>query len=165
MNNLSTHKTRQLIDNMDFSMIINKLVSHQGWSQQNAKEICNLYKNYLFLSAKYPEKMLPPSEEVDEFWHAHILDTHKYHDDCNQIFRHYLHHYPYFGIDGHSSMADNEIAFSETQSLYFSEFGEYIYEVRTPFQKLISLGRIIKNKFTSRKVEKDRNKTKTGVTI
>ena len=150
----------QLLDSVDFSMIISKLVTQQGWSRQNAEEICKLYKNYLFLSAKYPEKKLPPSEDVDEFWHAHILDTQKYHGDCEKIFGYYLHHYPYFGIDGHSTMADNNNEFSAMQSIYFSEFGEYIYEVRTPFQKLISLGRMIKNKFTSRKVSN--NKTKIG---
>ena len=81
--------------------------------------------------------MLPPSEEVDEFWHNHILDTRKYKQDCEQIFGFYLEHYPYFGIDGKTNRQDLDNAFAVVQRLHHQEFGDYIYEVRTNYFKLV----------------------------
>lgn len=35
-----------------------------------------------------------PDPVVDIVWHTHILFTMKYHDDCDYLFGHYLHHQP-----------------------------------------------------------------------
>lgn len=134
----SIEQIRETIENLDFSMIIGKMVSHQGWSRKDAEETCRLYRNFLFLSAKYPDKRLPPSEDVDEFWHNHILDTRKYRPECEAIFGRYFDHYPYFGIDEKSNMNDLDCAFSETQRLHQEEFGQPIYEIRGRFKKLVS---------------------------
>src|SRR5438876_887189 len=85
------------INTLDFSMIIKKMVREQSWTQKEAEEVVALYKNFLLLKKKYQYE-LPPSEEIDEVWHNHILDTLKYEKDCKFIFGEYLHHYPYFGI-------------------------------------------------------------------
>lgn len=114
------------------------MVSHQGWSRKDAEEVCRLYRNFLFLSAKYPDKRLPPSEDVDEFWHNHILDTQKYRLESEAIFGRYFDHYPYFGIDEKTNMNDLSCAFSETQRLHQEEFGEPIYEIRCRFKRLVS---------------------------
>lgn len=137
----SVEQLKQTIENLDLSMIINKMVSHQGWSRKDAEEASQLYRNFLFLSVKYPEKSLPPSEEIDEFWHNHILDTKKYVIDCDLVFGKYLHHYPYFGIDGKTNMGDLGGAFSETQRLHHETFGEYVYEIRGRCKKLASFFR------------------------
>lgn len=132
-------KTKQAIENLDFSMIINKMVAHQGWDLDEAEEACRLYRNWLFLTAKYPGKALPPSEDIDEFWHNHILDTKKYRTDCQAVFGEFRDHYPYFGIDGTTTMVDLKDAFEETNRLHFEEFGDYIYEVRfQPIKRLRS---------------------------
>jgi hypothetical protein len=39
-----------------------------------------------------------PTRAIDIFWHHHILDTQKYHADCEAVFGFYLHHFPYSGI-------------------------------------------------------------------
>ena len=39
-----------------------------------------------------------PCKLVDELWHAHILDTRAYRDDCYRIFGFFYDHYPYFGL-------------------------------------------------------------------
>jgi hypothetical protein len=31
-------------------------------------------------------------ESLDDFWHAHILDTRKYNDDCRHLYGTFLHH-------------------------------------------------------------------------
>lgn len=67
-------------------------------------EQCNFaeqeYKKFLTLKKLYPEKDLVPNKAVDEFWHAHILDTVSYQKDCKKVFGYFLHHFPYFGIYG-----------------------------------------------------------------
>jgi hypothetical protein len=145
MNKASDSQLKQSIESIDFSMIIKKMTHHQGWSHDDANEACRLYKNWLFLTLKYPDKKLPPSEDIDEFWHNHILDTIKYRADCDKLFGKYIDHYPYVGIDGKSTMADGEYTFADTQHLHQVEFGDYIYEVR--FQPMKRLGSFLKRLF------------------
>lgn len=126
--------SKAYIFSIDFSKIIDKMVSHQRWRRHEAEKACELYRNFLYLNLKYPEfAPLPPSEDVDEFWHNHILDTQKYMVDCQAIFGRYFHHYPYLGIDGQSTIADTERHFQKMQELHFKEFGEYVNAVRRNF--------------------------------
>lgn len=134
----SVEQLKQTIENLDLSMIINKMVSHQGWSRKDAEEACRFYRNFLFLSAKYPEKMLTPSKEIDEFWHNHILDTEKYPIDCQNVFGSYFHHYPYTGLDGKTDIKNLGNDFAEIQLLHKEEFGDYIYEIRGNLKQLFS---------------------------
>ncbi len=134
----SEEQLKQTIGNLDFSMIISKMVSHQGWSRKDAEEVSQLYRNFLFLSAKYSDKRLPPSGDIDEFWHNHILDTEKYAQDCDAIFGRFFHHYPYFGIDEKTNQTDLGDAFSDVQRFHHLEFGDYIYEIRGWRKKLAS---------------------------
>lgn len=139
-NGLPLEKARLYIDTIDFSMIIKKMVEHQGWLQKEAETVCRLYQNFLFLNKKYggvyPE--LPPSEDIDEFWHNHILDTKNYRKDCEIIFGAYFDHYPYFGIDGHTTSANLESAFETVQKLHFKEYGEQIFEVRNAWSMVVA---------------------------
>lgn len=144
----SLDAAKHYIDHLDFSNIINKMIHHQGWRKSDAHQVCKMYKNYLYLRKKYDSQYaLPPSEEIDEFWHNHILDTKQYRIDCEKIFGYYLDHYPYFGIDNTTTLTDLENAFAITQQLYYQEFGEPIYQVKNVYSKLISfLKNIFKRK-------------------
>lgn len=141
-NTLATHldEARRYIYSLDFSKIINKMVYQQGWSRADAETISHMYRNFLFLQRKYGrEYEFPPSEEIDEFWHNHILDTEKYRHDCQMIFGYYLDHYPYSGIDGQSDVSDLVNGFTTLQQLYAKEFnGEQIYQVRGIIAKLLT---------------------------
>lgn len=95
-----------------------------GWTPEHADRIALAYKRYLTLHAKYPDLMLAPDQEVDHFWHLHILDTRKYAADCEAIFGYFLHHYPYFGLRGDDDAKALQSAFEMTQSLHAREFGE-----------------------------------------
>ena len=130
-------EAKHYIYSIDFSNILNKMVNHQGWLRKDAEKVCEMYRNFLYLQKKYKgQNQLPPSEEMDEFWHQHILDTKQYRKDCQAIFGEYLDHYPYFGIDATSTFSDLESAFEKMQELYMEEFGERIYQVRTIFSSL-----------------------------
>ena len=122
---------KSYIDNLDFSMIIQTMVRDEGWEYECALAVSKLYRNFLYLALKYHDQYpeLPPSLEIYEFWHNHILDTQQYTKDCHAIFGRYLHHYPYQVVDGKMSAADAHRAFEQLQTLHLQEFGEYIYEI------------------------------------
>lgn len=114
---------KQYLDLIDFSKIINKMVITDRWVKKDALQTCQFYKNFLFLKKYGKEYEIPPSLDIDEFWHYHILDTEKYEQDCQAIFGYYLDHYPYFGIDANSNRQDLDNAFQTVQELHFKEFG------------------------------------------
>ncbi|MCD6055891.1 MAG: hypothetical protein K0R12_853, partial [Gammaproteobacteria bacterium] len=93
-----------IYNQIDFSKIIAKMVDHLGWQAWEADKMCQMYKNFLFLIFLHRYQgntdMLSPSEDIDEFWHLHILDTQQYAKDCDRLFGKRLEHYPYLGIDG-----------------------------------------------------------------
>lgn len=137
---ITINDAKAYIDAIDFSMIIKKMVEHQGWLQEEAEIVSNLYRNFLFLNKKYGDihSALPPSEDIDEFWHNHILDTKNYRKDCEAIFGIYFDHYPYFGIDGRTNFNNLESAFETTQKLHIKEYGEPIFQVRNIWSNLVA---------------------------
>lgn len=62
---------------------------------------------------------------VDKIWHAHILDTRAYRDDCEQVFGRFIDHYPYFGIYGADDYQMLQNSFNQTITLYKRHFGCY----------------------------------------
>ncbi len=114
-----------LIDELNLSKIKWKLMQPvENGGKNFSQEECNAteidYKRFLKLAVLFPEKELVPTSSVDEMWHAHILDTTKYHTMCDQIFGHYLHHVPaYDEIEEF-----HQIFFAETSALYKVTFGE-----------------------------------------
>ncbi|MDH2373890.1 glycine-rich domain-containing protein-like [Cobetia sp. 3AK] len=83
------------------------------------------YRRFLSLKAFYPAVSLVPSKEVDTLWHAHILDTRAYREDCHQVFGRFIDHYPYFGIYGEDDYQQLKDAFAQTVALYEKHFGAY----------------------------------------
>jgi hypothetical protein len=94
------------------------------WSSARADRTELDYRRFLLLMIKYPEVPLVPTEDIDEFWHAHIMDTRKYAADCDKLFGHYLHHFPYFGECGDEDAKNLATAFQQTVDVFRSEFGE-----------------------------------------
>lgn len=137
--NISEVEAKQIINEIDFTRIMTKMRMSTGRTKRQILKSVELYRHFLFLKFKYGQAYkLPPSEEIDNVWHYHILGTHQYHDDCKALFGGYLHHYPYFSIDEHSDINDLNVAFEETQRLHFDEFGDYIYKLRfEPFSGLV----------------------------
>lgn len=113
------------IDALDLSMIKLKLQdSEEGpaWSSEQCDSVEIEYKQFLALKRAYPGQEIVPNKFVDVFWHQHILDTAKYAKDCQTIFGAFLHHYPYFGMNGEEDYANLCTAFEQTQSLYDLHF-------------------------------------------
>jgi hypothetical protein len=125
-------EVRRYVEAIDFTMMKKKMESKEhgglGWSRRRLDYAERLYKNWLFLQRKHEGVSMPPSEDIDAFWHWHILDTRAYHRDTAAIFGYYVHHFPYFGMRGEGDFQDLLDAWERTQELYLAEFGEEIYE-------------------------------------
>lgn len=111
------------VTSLDFTMLKRKLEVVGGWSANTSAEGERLYRRYLALKMVYPEKVLRPTPLIDEFWHAHILDTEAYTSDCQKLFGKYVHHYPYGGlIDDVLVRALGEALKEETRKLFQKHF-------------------------------------------
>ena len=86
-------------DELDLEPIKFQLVVKQGWTLERADRVANEYvRNLQAITAGNTE--IIPTQEVDEFWHTHILDTKKYAEDCEKFLGRFLHHFPYLGLRG-----------------------------------------------------------------
>ena len=98
--------------------------SGEGWSREKADAVEGEYRRFLFLMKKHPDAHSAPLFDVDIFWHYHILDTMKYMADCDAVFGHYLHHFPYLGLRGEDDEALHEEAGERMKELYEQTFGK-----------------------------------------
>lgn len=131
------------IEGLDLEPIKFKLTCDKDeyrWSREHADRIEVAYKRFLVLMAKYPERSIAPTRDIDTFWHAHILDTRKYAADCQRVFGEFVHHYPYIGLhDDEEDQQAHADAGAAMNELYTAEFGEELPDdaafcVRGPLQ-------------------------------
>lgn len=118
--------TSVALESLDLGPIKFKLMHREdgdGWTRARADRVEILYRRFLTLIAKHPDRTIVPTKEIDEFWHAHILDTEKYARDTMTVFGFFLHHFPYFGMRGEADRMAMNKAFQETLKCYRSEFG------------------------------------------
>jgi hypothetical protein len=111
------------INQLDFKMLKMKMIEEHDWTPEFCDEAEALYRRFLALNARFPDRKICPTGPIDEFWHAHILDTRAYMRDCEEIFGYYLHHFPYFGMRGPEDHAALEKAFRESVEMFILHFG------------------------------------------
>lgn len=110
---------------LDLGPIMFKLASKTdgaGWPIEKVLRVVNEYRKFLILCGERPAEPIVPSEEVDEMWHAHILDTGKYAADCQAVFGYFLHHFPYLGVRGGEDANVLAAAFARTKELHSDRF-------------------------------------------
>lgn len=120
-------KAMSLIDSIDFRMIKMKLMDEeegQGWDSQYTDYVEKRYKRYLAMIFINGSGSVVPTQDIDLFWHQHILDTRAYQKDCQKIFNEFLHHFPYFGMRSEQDAQDLLDAFEETKRFHYEVFGE-----------------------------------------
>ena len=114
------------IDAIDLEPIKAKLVDPRegsGWTLERAEHTERLYRRFLFLCHVYRHSdTIVPTTDVDEMWHQHILDTRKYADDCDRVFGHFIHHFPYLGMRGAADALALQEAFERTIHIYGEHF-------------------------------------------
>lgn len=135
---MNTHTQITLAD-VDLAPIKRKLMSDDGphWTEEECDLAATEYQKFLTLLLLHPNEDLVPNHVMDEVWHFHILDTRKYHEDTKRLFGHYLHHYPYFGMDGPAAQTTLARTFAKTKTLYRQAFGG---EMRSPIKGLSDAG-------------------------
>lgn len=91
---------------------ITKLVvrANPKWNVERLREAGEEYLRFLQLCKTYPEHKISAPADIDEFWHAHMLDSANYCRDCEIYFGYYLHHDPCIGNTEDSISAENTLA-------------------------------------------------------
>jgi hypothetical protein len=114
------------LNNLDIEPIIFQFMNMEEtrWSLEKADRVAQEYRCFLYLVWKYPGKVIVPNKVIDQFWHQHIIDTEKYHQDCHAVFGYFLHHFPYFGMRGEADTQALNAAFEETLALLEEQFGD-----------------------------------------
>ncbi|MBJ7311813.1 hypothetical protein ACFOLJ_02500 [Rugamonas sp. CCM 8940] len=122
-----TSTTFDAIAQLDLEPIKVKLMhreSGEGWTLEHANAIEFEYRRFLILMKKFPNEQTAPLVDVDTFWHYHILDTMKYAVDCDAVFGHFLHHFPYIGLRGEDDEQAHLRVGQRMKELYEQTFGE-----------------------------------------
>lgn len=87
------------------------------WNLERFSLALTEYLRFLTLCKAHPEAKVMAPADVDELWHAHMLDSAHYTADCQRIFGGYLHHDPCIGeLDLYNTQG--------TLELYKAQFGE-----------------------------------------
>ncbi len=104
----NNEKDRQVIKkffDLDLEPIKFKMIKSAEELGEEPKALSELdvteiyYKLFLLKKFFEPTKRIAPSFSIDAMWHAHILDTRKYAEDCAHLFGDFVHHNPYFGME------------------------------------------------------------------
>lgn len=114
------------LDHLDLTVVKTRLMdmTHgKGWTQEAADRAEVRYKRFLFLTVTRKGHVVP-TVEIDAFWHAHLLATRKYAEDCAEVFGVFLHHDPQFGIGSVEAQAHLVRSFQETCRIYEEIYGE-----------------------------------------
>ncbi len=120
---------------LDLGPIKYKLVKDPDgplWDRATADLVEVDYRRFLVMCALYRDQVIVPATLVDKFWHAHILDTLKYAEDCQNALGFFLHHFPYFGMRGTEDRSALERAFELTETIWAHHFGAPCVGTKAP---------------------------------
>lgn len=130
--NVSDKNILDKIFSLDLTPIKNRIKNPKvglGWSDEKIDLVEKQYKAFLYLSYFNSDKILVPTNDIDDMWHTHILDTNKYIKDSNDIFGKYLHHYPYLWLRWEEDISLWNKSFNETKTLFKELWIDIVHEV------------------------------------
>jgi uncharacterized membrane protein YgcG len=126
---LSAKTDGMVPEELELNSVRDALIEKQGWSLERAEAARAEYVRFLTLLQRRPGFMVIPwpneqgQDDLDQFWHQHILDTAKYAADCNALFGRMIHHNPHV-VRG---SGDERDAIEKTQRLYARTFSTGSY--------------------------------------
>lgn len=123
MNANDLFKAVMELDLESIKMKLMHVQSGEGWSLEKVNAVEKEYRRFLCLMKLHPEEVIVPMDDVDTFWHYHILDTMKYAKDCAQAFGYFVHHYPYLGLNGEDDEQARLDSVERMRALYEAAFG------------------------------------------
>ncbi len=80
--------------NIDLKGVSERAQKRLGWSDDRVQVALEDYRRFLRDVQQNGAIGPGPSEDGDEIWHLHILDSNAYFRDCASLFGFYLHHNP-----------------------------------------------------------------------
>ncbi len=95
------------VDKWDFTPVRSYLQLEEGLSPEMAVRIENEYKRFMSIlvgEAQYGS--MPISNEVDRFWHTHIMFTRDYTAFSHAIAGEYIHHFPTTSLEQRQELCD-----------------------------------------------------------
>lgn len=118
-----------------------KMLSKKGmfwrWNN-NIDEIETEYRQFLYLLGKFPGEMFVPwTQNLDDLWHEHILDTSKYAADCDSLFGRFIHHNPHL-VKGNSEQVDGYRNTLNRRNECFFRWGDLKLESPTAVVKTVT---------------------------
>ncbi len=108
------------IDDLKLDDIVREVRRTRRWSADTARKAELWYRRFLALSYRHDRKpVFGISKLADHLWHAHIMSTARYREDCERIFGGYLDHTP-------GRPANWKKRLDEAEEEYREAFGEII---------------------------------------
>jgi hypothetical protein len=90
---------RRRIAALDLTPVREKVMKRHGWDDTQTRANEADYRDFLMLLAENDGRTISPwTDDLDLFWHEHILDTQKYAKDCAWIFGRFIQHDPHIGM-------------------------------------------------------------------
>lgn len=106
------------IASLNLECVSYKACRDEGWSLEKVDQVENEYRVFLQIIRDNENiHSVAPTLNIDKYWHYHILDTAKYHDDCNSLFGQYVHHFPYSGVFGENDASEQNERVIKTVNL------------------------------------------------
>ena len=122
---------------LDLGPIIHSVVkSEEGprWTLSQALIVERWYRKFHKLIHVRPDLNVVPNKIIDIFWHHHILDTEKYHEDCIFLHGKMIHHFPYLGVRSEEDKILLQQCFEHTTNAFLEVFGETPIELELAFR-------------------------------
>lgn len=154
----ATRTLPESIANLDLGYLGRKLLDDDAfeaerrngdrlWDEERVERALLEYKQFMALMFWHPDAVLVPSEDIDEVWHTHVLNTARYEADCMTVFGCFQHHAPTFG-ESEEVHEEHMKGREDTLRLFEEAFGEVpqSYTLRDYLKcgRVANCGRIVK---------------------
>lgn len=114
---------------IDLESVVQAMISRHGWVELRARQAEVEYRKFLVLIKQRPGHLIIPwrdeqgRDDLDQFWHQHILDTFKYDRDCRRVFGRVVHHDPNVPPGSAKEVLSSKL----TKRSYEKTFGGVVY--------------------------------------
>lgn len=105
--------------NNNLKTIINQSVNYYSWTLTYASQVAYEYECFMLLRSI--NNKLSPSDDIDKFWHLHLLNPIFYYNYCNEQFNKIIDHCPADSFDKHA----REQRLTNTKNEYKKKFGDF----------------------------------------
>jgi hypothetical protein len=98
------------LERIDLTPLSQKAKRELGWADRRCDQALRRYKAFLRKAISTERQLEMLDDDADTLWHFHILDTYRYHEDCQLLFGRYLHHVPSMDGAGYCSKCKGDVA-------------------------------------------------------